>query len=31
MHERLPDAEEAERMKAFWRARVATLKEVLER
>jgi hypothetical protein len=31
LHERLPDAEEAERMKAFWRARVATLKEVLER
>jgi hypothetical protein len=29
-HERLPDAGEAERMKAFWRARVATLKEVLE-
>jgi hypothetical protein len=29
-HERLPDAEEAERMKAFWRDRVATLKEVLE-
>ena len=30
-HERLPDAEEAERMKAFWRDRVATLKELLER
>jgi uncharacterized protein YndB with AHSA1/START domain len=30
-HERLPDAAEAERMKAFWRARVAELKEVLER
>lgn len=29
-HERLTDAGEAERMKAFWRARVATLKEVLE-
>ena len=29
-HERLPDAAEAERMKAFWRGRVATLKEVLE-
>ncbi len=29
-HERLPDAEEAERMKAYWRARVARLKEVLE-
>jgi uncharacterized protein YndB with AHSA1/START domain len=30
-HERLPDGVEAERMKAFWRDRVATLKEVLER
>jgi hypothetical protein len=30
-HARLPDGEEAERMKAFWRDRVATLKEVLER
>jgi hypothetical protein len=30
-HARLADAEEAERMKAFWRARVAQLKEVLER
>jgi uncharacterized protein YndB with AHSA1/START domain len=30
-HARLADAEEAERMKAFWRERVATLKEVLER
>ena len=29
-HERLPDAEEAERMKVYWRERVATLKEVLE-
>ena len=29
-HERLPDAAEAERMKAFWRERVAGLKEVLE-
>lgn len=29
-HERLADAEEAERMKAFWRERVAVLKEVLE-
>ena len=29
-HERLPDGEEAERMKAFWRERVAALKEVLE-
>ena len=30
-HERLADAEEAERMKAYWRERVGTLKEVLER
>ena len=30
-HERLADAVEAERMKTFWRERVATLKEVLER
>jgi hypothetical protein len=30
-HERLSGAEEAERMKAFWRERVAALKEVLER
>ena len=30
VHERLPDAEEAERMKAFWRDRVTALKEVLE-
>jgi uncharacterized protein YndB with AHSA1/START domain len=30
-HERLPDAEEAERMKALWRERVGRLKEVLER
>jgi hypothetical protein len=30
-HERLADAEEAERMKAFWRERVAALKELLER
>jgi hypothetical protein len=29
-HERIPDAEQAERMKAFWRDRVAMLKEVLE-
>jgi len=29
-HERLADQEEAERMKAYWRERVATLKEVLE-
>jgi uncharacterized protein YndB with AHSA1/START domain len=30
-HERLADADEAERMKAFWRERIAALKEVLER
>jgi hypothetical protein len=30
-HERLADAEEADRMKAYWRERVRTLKEVLER
>jgi hypothetical protein len=30
-HARLPDAAEAERMKAYWRERVATLKEALER
>ena len=30
-HERLADAEQAERMKAFWRERVATLKELVER
>jgi hypothetical protein len=30
-HERLPDAGEAERMKAFWRERVTVLKEMLER
>jgi hypothetical protein len=30
-HERLSDAEEADRMKAFWRERVAVLKQVLER
>lgn len=29
-HERLPDGREAERMKAYWRDRVAGLKEVLE-
>jgi len=29
-HERLPDAEEAERMRAYWRERVAVLKEMLE-
>jgi uncharacterized protein YndB with AHSA1/START domain len=30
-HRRLSDADEAERMKAYWRQRIATLKEVLER
>jgi uncharacterized protein YndB with AHSA1/START domain len=30
-HSRLADAKEAERMKVFWRERVAALKEVLER
>jgi hypothetical protein len=30
-HARLADAEEADRMKTFWRDRVATLKEVVER
>ncbi len=30
-HSRLPDGEEAERMKAYWRERVVALKEVLER
>ena len=30
-HARLPDAAEADRMKAFWRERVAALKELLER
>jgi hypothetical protein len=30
-HERLADAQEAERMKAYWRARVEVLKQVLER
>jgi uncharacterized protein YndB with AHSA1/START domain len=29
-HEKLPDAAEAERMKAFWRERVGALKEMLE-
>ena len=29
-HQRIADAEEAERLKAFWRDRVATLKDVLE-
>jgi uncharacterized protein YndB with AHSA1/START domain len=30
MHERLADAGEAERMKAFWRERVSALKQMLE-
>jgi hypothetical protein len=30
VHERVPDAETAERLKAFWRERVAVLKRVLE-
>jgi uncharacterized protein YndB with AHSA1/START domain len=30
VHERVPDAETAERLKAFWRERVAVLKQVLE-
>jgi Domain of unknown function (DUF4287) len=30
-HERLPDAGEAERMKVFWRERIAALKDTLER
>jgi hypothetical protein len=29
-HERLPDAAEADRLKAYWRERLAALKEVLE-
>jgi hypothetical protein len=29
-HERLPDADEAERMKAYWRERVTALKGELE-
>jgi uncharacterized protein YndB with AHSA1/START domain len=29
-HQRLPDAEEAERMKGYWRERVAELKQLLE-
>ena len=29
-HERLADADEAERMKAFWRARLGELKRLLE-
>jgi uncharacterized protein YndB with AHSA1/START domain len=30
MHERLPDTQETERMKTFWRERVAELKRLLE-
>jgi hypothetical protein len=30
-HVRLPDGQEAERMKAYWRERVTALKEELER
>jgi hypothetical protein len=30
-HERLPDAEAAEKMKAFWRERLSAIKELLER
>jgi uncharacterized protein YndB with AHSA1/START domain len=30
-HERLPDSREAERMKAYWRERVAAMKQELER
>jgi len=30
-HQRIPDAAEAERLKAYWRDRVGTLKELLER
>ena len=30
-HERIPDAAGAERMRTFWRGRVAALKEVVER
>jgi hypothetical protein len=29
-HERLPDAGEAARLKAFWRGRMSDLKELLE-
>jgi hypothetical protein len=29
-HERLPDAETAERMKAYWRERLSELKRALE-
>ena len=30
-HSRIADAQEAERMKAYWRDRVAALKKLLER
>jgi hypothetical protein len=30
IHERLPNADEAERMKAYWRERLAALKSELE-
>ncbi len=30
-HERLPDAEEAQRMKTFWRERLVAMKQVVER
>ena len=30
-HQRLPDAETAERLKAFWRERLQELQRVLER
>lgn len=30
-HEKIADAEEAERLKVFWRERISTLKDVLER
>jgi hypothetical protein len=30
-HERLPNSDEAQRMKAYWRERVTALKEELER
>jgi hypothetical protein len=30
VHEKVPDAEEAARLKAYWRGRLSVLKEVLE-
>jgi hypothetical protein len=30
-HTRLPDADEAERMKAYWRGQLGSLKQLLER